>query len=1006
MSFRGFRDNPPRRGRGGPTTPQGRGNAKTNIYLPPDGKVPPPSPTVRETEDGIQKAIADPLTLRKLQLNSEYPPRPGYGTKGQPVVLWANYLNIIPDSNLILYRYAVDVRPSVSGRKRAQIVRLVLEAPELSSVAANLVTDFKSTIISREKLPLTNNAIIVPVLYRSELEDEPAEDATQYRARILYTNTLRVSQLIEYLTSTDSNQYNEKLPMVQALNILLNHYAMTSPDLVSRGGTRANRTFPLSNKAPLSDKAHLVGGLTAIRGFFSSVRLAAARVLVNVNVSHGAFYNSGRLIDLIDTFQKANGKSLTDLNEFLHGIRGCTLHLRERRNRSGELIIRPKTIHSLARRGDGTDLPLNRKPEIQSFGAGSKGIKFWLEPRQAPASRSSLGSKKKRRQQSGPAASPAGPARLISVYDYFLETYNIRDQRPDLPVINISTRASPTYQLAQEFEILPGQIHNGELSPVQTQDMIKFAVRPPLQNAFSIVNQGADTVGLNPERNTILTRFGISTSRRLITVEGRILDQPNVMYRGNASVKQFSGSWNITSTKFNVPGQRLRKWSYLLVSDKKVQDTFRDVKSFQPVVKKLQAALMDTGVPVDVPFPGKIVRVDKDDTADLDNTLRGAANSLDLLYIVLPKKDSRWYLVIKRLCDVEYGLQTICSVGPKLVAKKGQTMEQYDKSLDQYMRNVPMKFNLKLGGTNHVVDNLRLSIINEDKTMIVGLDVTHPTGSSQVSSATAPSVAAMVASIDKTLGQWPATIQVQSHGGKEEIDSLDGMFKRHLRLWKLLGKHASFPENIIVFRDGISEGQYMKCLTEELPLMRKACREIYPKEMHEKNLPKFTIIIVNKRHHTRFYPTEGQTADKNGNTPPCTIVDRSITDPHCFSFFLQPHSAIHGTARNAFYFVILDEVFSQRYTGKLRPKYKNVAEIVQDLTLNLSYLVGRATKGVRVCCPARYADLVCDRARCYLSRFYEPASETSSVASGASTVQATNRDVLVHEKIRNTMFYI
>ncbi|KAK6812167.1 hypothetical protein RU639_012045 [Aspergillus parasiticus] len=740
--------------------------------------------------------------------------------------------------------YAVDVRPSASGRKLAQIVRLVLEAPELSSVAANLVADFKSTIISREKLPLTNNAIIVPVLYRSELEDEPAEDATQYKARILYTNTLRVSRLIEYLTSTDFNQYNEKLPMPQALNILLDHYPMTSPDLVSRGRTKTNRTFPLGNKAPLSDKAH--------------------------PIYHVTFFNSGRPIDLIDTYQKANCKSLTALNEFLHGIRGRTLHLRERRNRSGELIIKPKTIHSLARRGDGTDLPLNRKPGIQSFGAGSKDIKFWLESRQAPASGPSLGPRKKRRQQSGPAASPAGPARLICVYDYFLETYNIRDQRPDLPVINIGTRASPTYHLAQGFEILPGQIHNGKLSPAQTQDMIKFA-----------------------------TRFGISTSRRLITVEECILDQPNVMYRGNASVKKFSGSWNITSTKFNVPGQRLRKCSYLLFSDKKVQDTFRDVKSLQPVVQKLQAALIGTGVPVNMPLPEKIVRVDKDDTADLDNTLRGAANSLDRLYIILPDKDSRWYSVMKRLCDVQYRLQTICGVAPKLVAKKGQTMDQYGKSLGQYMRNLAMIFNLKLGGTNHVRDNLRLSIINEDKTMIVGLDITHPTGS-QISSATAPSVAAMVASIDKALGQWPATIQVQSRGGKEEIDSLDGMFKRHLRLWKLLGKHASFPDNIIVFRDGISEGH----------------------------------------------------------------------------FFLQPHSATHGTARNTFYFVILDEVFSQRYTGKFPPKYRNVAEIVQDLTLNLSYLVGRATKGVRVCCAARYADL------------------------------ATNRDVFVHEKIRNTMFYI
>ena len=141
-------------------------------YRPPEGKVPPPDPFVRKIEDGIQKATADPLTLSKLQLNSEYPPRPGYEIKGKPVVLCANYFHSIPDPNLVLYRYAIDVRPTVSGRKLAQIVRLVLETPEVTSMAANLVTDYKSTIISRERLPLANSAIIVPVLYRSELEDE------------------------------------------------------------------------------------------------------------------------------------------------------------------------------------------------------------------------------------------------------------------------------------------------------------------------------------------------------------------------------------------------------------------------------------------------------------------------------------------------------------------------------------------------------------------------------------------------------------------------------------------------------------------------------------------------------------------------------------------------------------------------------------------------------------------------------------------------------------------
>ncbi|KAB8227720.1 uncharacterized protein BDW43DRAFT_293210 [Aspergillus alliaceus] len=46
--------------------------------------------------------------------------------------------------------------------------------------------------------------------------------------------------------------------------------------------------------------------------------------------------------------------------------------------------------------------------------------------------------------------------------------------------------------------------------------------------------------------------------------------------------------------------------------------------------------------------------------------------------------------------------------------------------------------------------------------------------------------------------------------------------------------------------------------------------------MQEKKLPRISIINVDKRHHTRFYLTESQTADENGSTPPGTIVDRGI----------------------------------------------------------------------------------------------------------------------------------
>ena len=61
--------------------------------------------------------------------------------------------------------------------------------------------------------------------------------------------------------------------------------------------------------------------------------------------------------------------------------------------------------------------------------------------------------------------------------------------------------------------------------------------------------------------------------------------------------------------------------------------------------------------------------------------------------------------------------------------------------------------------------------------MVVGIDVTHP---SPGSSSNAPSVAAIVASIDSTLAQWPTELRIQ--GARQEMVSAMGdMFKGRLR---------------------------------------------------------------------------------------------------------------------------------------------------------------------------------------------------------------------------------
>ena len=58
-------------------------------------------------------------------------------------------------------------------------------------------------------------------------------------------------------------------------------------------------------------------------------------------------------------------------------------------------------------------------------------------------------------------------------------------------------------------------------------------------------------------------------------------------------------------------------------------------------------------------------------------------------------------------------------------------------------------------------------------------------------------------------------------------------------------------------------------------------------------------MIVGKRHHTRFYPTEEKYADMTsrvkGNPPNGTVVDRGVTMERGHDFFLQAHVALQGT---------------------------------------------------------------------------------------------------------------
>lgn len=227
-------------------------------------------------------------------------------------------------------------------------------------------------------------------------------------------------------------------------------------------------------------------------------------------------------------------------------------------------------------------------------------------------------------------------------------------------------------------------------------------------------------------------------------------------------------------------------------------------------------------------------------------------------------------------------------------------MGNADPESFQYWANIAHKFNLKLGGINQSLARDRLGPLSDGKAMLVGMDVTHPSPGSVEG---APSIAGVVASIDGHYGQWPASMRAQK-SKQEMIAELHAMFKERLTLWEKHNRGA-LPERIIIYRDGVSEGQYRTLLHDELPQVRAACKEKYAGGRS----PQISIIVCGKRHHTRFYPTNEKDADmyNGGNPLSGTVVDRGVTMEKGWDFFLQAHSALQGTAKPTHYVIIHDE---------------------------------------------------------------------------------------------------
>lgn len=216
---------------------------------------------------------------------------------------------------------------------------------------------------------------------------------------------------------------------------------------------------------------------------------------------------------------------------------------------------------------------------------------------------------------------------------------------------------------------------------------------------------------------------------------------------------------------------------------------------------------------------------------------------VQIVLVLLPKLEAYVYGRIKFLADLKLGILTVCTVPSKFIKGKGPKGTADFRIMDPgYVANVAMKINMKLGGKNHTLQDKYLGPLMDESTMMVGIDVSHP---SHTQLQKPKSIAGVVANTGRrNLYQWPCSLRTQE-GGQETVEALDEMISERLDLW--LATTKTYPKRILVYRDGVSENQYAMVKDVELVKIKEACKKVACN-------PEIAIIVVAKR-YDQPYPS-------------------------------------------------------------------------------------------------------------------------------------------------------
>lgn len=366
--------------------------------------------------------------------------------------------------------------------------------PELSSLGQGVATDYASLVVTSAKLGLgsSETKTFAVEYYDTEFPEGRAYAKDRpFKLTLSFVGSTSSTDLSRYIMSGPVDfidQGTADMEAVRTLNVVMASQPNKDPS-VYQGAQ--NKFFRYPTDQDTFNNYDLLGGLIAVRGYYSSIRFSASRTLLNLNAQCSPFYKSINLRELMQAFQKLTPGNWGALERFLKGLRIMTSY---RKATDGSPIRKVKTVSSLSHKmkKDPVSQTISGNAEI-GYGNANE---MMFRPNGRP-----LGFKISVREyfRTGDFLATIEREETDTSLEYGLTLRYPRECVIDCGMFrNMTTiyvlmmsclgaKDNPVWIPPELCTVMPGQAYRGQLNEVQLARMITIAVRPPAENASRIV---------------------------------------------------------------------------------------------------------------------------------------------------------------------------------------------------------------------------------------------------------------------------------------------------------------------------------------------------------------------------------------------------------------------------------------------------------------------------------------------------------------------------------------